>query len=317
MYKKVPRPKNYNGYILPLKWVWTYKFDDDGFLTKYKAKLCVRGDLQDPIELDRRACILAARAFRVLMAISAAFDLDIEQLDAVNAFCNSDIDELVYVEEPPGFKSREEDSVLQLLKALYGLRHSPLLWYRELAKALRELEFEAVDEEFCLFTNGHVFVFFYVDDIILLARKGDRIYLEATKARLMERYEMRDLGKLRWFLGLRVLRDRPQQNVWICQDAYVNKITYKFGIKANTRVTTPLSHSLSELGKGPEPSKNAGPSERFRHLYQQKIGSLIYPAVITRPDIAASVSLLASQVQNPSEIHMEEADRVIIYLKNI
>ncbi|KAL1952853.1 hypothetical protein VTO42DRAFT_4097 [Malbranchea cinnamomea] len=185
-YKKVPRPKNYNGYILLLKWVWTYKFDDDGFLTKYKARLCVRGDLQDPTELDRRACTLAARAFRALMAIAAAFDLDMEQLDAVNTFCNSDIDELVYVEEPPEFKSREENSVLQLLKALYGLRRSPLLWYRELAKALRELGFEAVDEEPCLFTDGRVFVFFYVDDIVLLARKGDRIYLEATKACLME-----------------------------------------------------------------------------------------------------------------------------------
>ncbi|KAL1952896.1 hypothetical protein VTO42DRAFT_3973 [Malbranchea cinnamomea] len=40
-YKKVPRPRNYNGYILPLKWVWTYKFDDDSFLTKYMARLCV------------------------------------------------------------------------------------------------------------------------------------------------------------------------------------------------------------------------------------------------------------------------------------
>ncbi|KAL1956597.1 hypothetical protein VTO42DRAFT_7008 [Malbranchea cinnamomea] len=267
-YKKVPRPKNYNGYILPLKWVWTYKFDDDSFLTK------------------------------ALMAIAATFDLDMEQLDAVNAFCNSDIDELVYIEELPGFKSREEDS------------------YRELAKALLELGFEAVDEEPYLFTDGRVFVFFYVDDIVLLAHKGDRIYLEATKARLMERYEMRDLGELRWFLGLRILRDRLQRKVWICQDAYVDKIAYKFGIKANARVTTPLSRSPSELGKGPELSKNAGPSERFRHLYQQKIGSLIYPAVITRPDKATSVSLLASQVQNPSEIHMEEADHVITYLKN-
>ncbi|KAL1953521.1 hypothetical protein VTO42DRAFT_2638 [Malbranchea cinnamomea] len=142
------------------------------------------------------------------------------------------------------------------------------------------------------------------------------IYLGATKACLMERYEMRDLGELRWFLELRILRDRLQRKVWICQDAYVDKIAHKFGIKANARVTTPLSQSPSELGKGPEPSKNAGPSERFRHLYQQKMYSLIYPAIITRPDIAASVSLLASQVQNPSEIHMEEADRVITYLKN-
>jgi len=64
---------------LPLKWVFTYKFDEDGYLTKFKARICVRGDLQDPAELDTYAATLAARALRALMTITAAFDLEAVQ----------------------------------------------------------------------------------------------------------------------------------------------------------------------------------------------------------------------------------------------
>ena len=104
---------------LPLLWVFTYKFDTDGFLTKYKARICVRGDLQMS-ESDNYAATLAIRTFRALMALTAAFDLKIIQVDAINAFLNSEIDEETTVECPEGFKI--PGKVLLLLKALYGLK---------------------------------------------------------------------------------------------------------------------------------------------------------------------------------------------------
>jgi hypothetical protein len=87
---------------LPLTWVFKYKFDSNGYLNKFKARLCVRGDLQTT-EKDNYAATLAIRYFRALMAIAAAFDLEIVQLDALNAFLNSDIDEEITVEAPPGY----------------------------------------------------------------------------------------------------------------------------------------------------------------------------------------------------------------------
>lgn len=243
------------------------------------------------------------------MALAAVFDLDMEQLDAMNAFCNSNIDELVYMREAPGFESLDGDFMLHLEKALYGLHHSPLLWYREISNTLIRLGFTPIDEEPCLFTNGWVFMFFYVDDIVLLAQKGDRSYLKATKACLMELYEMRDLGELHWFLGLQTLRDRPQRQIWIGQDTYIDKITWRFNLESHPKAWTPLSTTAMELKVNTEQAK---PETQL--LYQQKIGSLIYPAVITHPDIAASMSLLASHIQNPSSIHMAEADWIIAYL---
>jgi hypothetical protein len=71
-------------------WVFTYKFDPDGYLLKYKARLVARGDLQ-VTEEDTYAATLAAQTFRAIMAITAAFDLEIRQYDAINAFANAQL----------------------------------------------------------------------------------------------------------------------------------------------------------------------------------------------------------------------------------
>jgi len=104
---------------IPIKWVFLYKFDAHGFLTKFKARLCVRGDRQPYNGLDTYAATLAGTTFRVLMAICTRFDLETRQFDAVNAFTNSTLDETVYCHMPKGFRRR--GWCWKLLKALYGL----------------------------------------------------------------------------------------------------------------------------------------------------------------------------------------------------
>ncbi|POS82293.1 hypothetical protein EPUL_005561, partial [Erysiphe pulchra] len=82
---------SYDGYRIPLKWVWTYKFDENGFLRKFKARLCVRGDLQLPSVSKTYAATLAMKNFRAVMAITCAFGLKTRQYDLVNAFCNAEL----------------------------------------------------------------------------------------------------------------------------------------------------------------------------------------------------------------------------------
>ena len=192
-------------------WVFTYKFDTNGLLDKYKARLCVRGDLQDPTQLDTYATTLAARIFRTLMAIMAAFDLEAHQYDAVNAFTNSSLDEVVHCACPEGYNI--EGLCLLLLRALYGLRRSPLLWLKEFSRTLQELGLQEVPGEPCLFTNDWLIVFFYVDDIVTLCRKEHLPRLANFEKSLMARYKIRSLGELSWFLGIRVVRDRGAKKV--------------------------------------------------------------------------------------------------------
>jgi hypothetical protein len=92
----------YPNNAVPLMWVFTYKFDEDGYLLKYKARLVVRGDLQEQYG-DTYAATLAARLFRALMALACAFNLKAIQYDVPNAFLNATLDRTLTVRTPDGF----------------------------------------------------------------------------------------------------------------------------------------------------------------------------------------------------------------------
>ena len=126
---------------------------------------------------------LAARIFRALMAIAAAFDLEIRQYDAVNAFTNAKLSKPIYCYCPEGFD--RSGYILEVLMALYGLKISPLLWYKELTSSLTEFGLKPVPGTNCLYTDGRLIVFFYVDDIAALFAKEDLLRLEKFKAKLL------------------------------------------------------------------------------------------------------------------------------------
>jgi hypothetical protein len=105
--------------------VFKYKLDKHKNLQKYKARLVMCENQQAAGDLPTRATTLASTTFRTLMAITAHFNLETRQLDAINAFVNCDLDKIVYIRLPPGFK--KPGKVLLLKKALYRLRQSPLL----------------------------------------------------------------------------------------------------------------------------------------------------------------------------------------------
>ena len=114
----VDRPND--TYAVPTMWVSSYKFDDNEYLKQAKARLCVQSNKQVMTFEETCAATLAARSFRTLMALVATFGLNILQYDALNAFLNSCLDKLVYVEMAPGRK--QPGKVFRLIRALYGLR---------------------------------------------------------------------------------------------------------------------------------------------------------------------------------------------------
>jgi hypothetical protein len=86
--------------------------------------------------------------------------------------------------------------------ALYGLKISPLLWYKELTSTLAKFRLKPVPGTNCLFTNKRLIVFFYVDNIAVLFAKKDLLKLEEFKAKLLNQYKIYALGNLQWFLGI-------------------------------------------------------------------------------------------------------------------
>jgi len=80
--------------------------------------------------------------------------------------------------------------------ALYGLKILPLLWYKELTNILAKFGLKPVPGTNCLYTNGRLIVFFYVDDIAVLVAKKDLLRLQEFEAKLLHQYEIRVLGDL-------------------------------------------------------------------------------------------------------------------------
>jgi hypothetical protein len=305
-FSEVPWSRAKGARILSSMWVFTYKTDKHGFLVKCKARLVVCGNQQEKGDLPTRATTLASMSFRALMAIAAEYDLELEQMDAVNAFVNCDLDEIVYMRMPPGFE--KYGRVLWLRKALYGLRRSPLLWQKDLTKSLQALGFKNVPQEPCVMIKGKVIVFFFVDDIIWAYRKEDALVAQKAIEGLKARYKMTSMGEPKWFLGIHILRDKRSRKIWLTQDAYIDKIVHRFGLVTDIKLPdTPMD--LAEV----LPSKENA-SKQSVDLYQQKIGSVLFAAISTRPDIAFSVSRLARFNLNPSKTHHMAADRVILYL---
>nr|QCF41193.1 CcxB [Bipolaris sorokiniana] len=295
--------------ILPLKWVFTYKFDDAGYLNRHKARVCVRGDLQHNVSDDIYAATGAYRSLRILMALVAAFGLLCHQTDFKNAFTNAEMDEEVYTTCPPGYN--QPGKVWKLRKALYGLRRSPKLWFNELASFLKDQGFNHCPDEPCILINDEtgLILFIYVDDMLIIAQPESISLVKELKLRLNSRYGIKDLGEVTSFLNISIFRNTRDKKLWISQHGYIEKICTKFGIDGHGRMaTTPLLSSY-------RPQKHEGQASMQQVTeMQEKVGSILYAAVVSRPDVAFSASQLSQFTMNPSPEHLRYANRVLSYL---
>ena len=142
--------------------------------------------------------------------------------------------------------------------------------------------------------NG-IMVFFYVDDIIFAYRKENEEDAAAAITELQKNYALTGGKDLQWFLGVEVIRDRPNRMLWLSQASYIDKIA-QLATRKDLRHDTPMNgiEILPRTGY-------ASPSEI--NLYQRKIGSLLYTAITTRPDIAFSTLRLARFLINPGLEH--------------
>ena len=123
----------------------------------------------------------------------------------------------------------------------------------------------------------------------------------------MLKYEIKAQGPVEWFLGVRVIRDREKRTITLVHDTYIDKITKKFNLGDGTFPATPLP--AEEL------IKHTGEATKQQiKAYQKRVGSVLYTAIMLRPDVAFSVSKLSHFLTNPSEQHLRAIKRVIMYL---
>ncbi|KAM2091058.1 hypothetical protein ACFX1T_029593 [Malus domestica] len=305
----VERP--YDKPVIGVKWVYKTKLNLDGTVQKNKARLVAKGYSQKPgIDYNETfAPVARLDTIRTLIALAAQKKWNLYQLDVKSAFLNGVLKEEVYVEQPQGFvKESEETKVYKLNKALYGLKQAPRAWYDEINAYFNSAGFEKSSSEATLYVktskdSGIIIVSLYVDDIVYTGSSPQM--LEEFRNGMMKHYEMTDLGLLHHFLGMGVLQ--TENNIFIHQKKYAQKLIEKFGLKECKSVATPLATNerLSKVD-GSEPADEGE--------YRQLIGSLLY-LTATRPDVMFAASILARFMHNPTKKHMGTAKRVLRYIQ--
>ena len=142
-------------------------------------------------------------------------------MDVKNAFLQGELEDDVYMTPPPGLEDTIQcGKVLRLRKAIYGLKQSPRAWYHKLSRTLKDHSFKKSESDHTLFTlqspQGIVIVLIYVDDLIITGDNKDGI--QTTKTFLKSCFDIKDLGELKYFLGIEVCRSN--ESLFLSQRKY-------------------------------------------------------------------------------------------------
>ena len=293
------------------KWIFTVKYKADGNVDRYKARLVAKGFTQSyGIDYQETfAPVAKLNTVRVLLSLAANLDWSLHQLDVKNAFLNGDLEEEVYMDIPAGLETTSNfNKVCRLRKSLYGLKQSPRAWFERFTKVVKRYGFVQCQSDHTLFVKHFpegklAIIIVYVDDIILTGDHEEKIDL--LKKLLTKEFEIKDLGNLKYFLGMEIARSK--KGIAVSQRKYVLDLLNETGMLGCKPAETPMDTTVKL-----EESDGSAPVDKGR--YQRLVGKLIYLSH-TRPDIGFSVSVVSQFMNNPTEKHMTAVIRILRYLK--
>jgi hypothetical protein len=292
------------------RWVYRIKRKADGTVERYKARLVAQGyTQQEGVDFfDTFSPVAKLTTMRLLLAIAAAQGWFLKQLDVDNAFLHGDLNEEVYMKLPPGLQPEFPNQVCRLQKSLYGLRQASRQWFSKLSNSLVSLGFRHSEYDHSLFTksqNGSfTALLVYVDDIILTGNSLSSI--ESVKNFLHATFKIKDLGDLKYFLGLEV--SRSHKGIHLCQRKYALYILSETGLLAAKQCYTPIVRDSKLLYDSSAPPHDPT-------AYRRIIGKLLY-LTNTRPGISFAVQKLSQFMQHPTIHHYEAAMRILRYIKS-
>ena len=232
---------------------------------------------------------------RIVLALAAIEDLHLRSVDVSHAFINSEIDAEVYMAQPCGFVQQGPEYVCKLNKSIYGLKQSPRLWSEKLGSAMKELGFQKAYSDPSLYIydrdNVKVIVPVFVDDITLASKSNEA--LDKFVVELGTHFKLRDLGPTSLLLGVEISRDRVNRTICLSQKQYILNKLHEFKMADCNPIGTPMLPGL-KLSSEQCPQTSDDKEEMKNIPYINAVGSLLYLAILTRPDIAYAASVLAT-----------------------
>lgn len=287
------------------KWVYKIKRKSDGSIERYKARLVTKGYIQtEEIDyLDTFSPVAKITTVRLLLALASIKHWHVQQLDVNNAFLYRDLTEEVYMDIPQGVPCDSPNKICKLLKSLYGLKQASCKWYEKLSSVLIQLGYKQAS----LFSkadshNHFIALLIYVDDIILAWNSLSEI--QFIKATLDKQFGIKDLGILKYFLGLETAHS--SKGISLCQCQYCLDLLAETGTSAAKPVSTPIAANTKLHQDSSLPYTDV---EGYR-----LIGRLLY-LTTTRPNICFAMQQLSQLLAAPTMSHYHVAQKVLRYLK--
>lgn len=301
-------------HILKAKWVFTRKIDGEtGRPKAYKARWVAKGFSQtEGIDYNELYAGVAHKdSIRVFLALVNYSDLECDQVDIKAAFLNGELEETVYLEPPEG-SNIPSDKVLLLRKSLYGLKQSPRCFNKKLDAWLQSEGLNPTSADGCVYIrqkeNSFLMLSVHVDDQLIASTS--RLELDEFKRRLNSQFECSDGGPASYFLGFNIFRDRPNKRLFISQEHYIESVLERFDMLDCKPARVPLPTTFKSLPATDDEFKEA------RHEdYPGMVGSIMYAATITRPDIAYAAGLLARTASKWNKTHVHAARHLLRYLR--
>ena len=299
---------------IPSKWVFDLKVDADGFITRFKARLVLKGfrQLRGVDFYETYSPVVSAVAVRLVLALLCSRGWASRQIDFRTAFLNSEMKEELYMTLPEGFQEVSPEGLILVglvLMSIYGTKQAGLNWYRLARDTLLDLGFIQSEADLCLFKmrrgKDMIYVCLYVDD--LNGGSANQELIDWVVAALASKFKIEDQGEISWYLKQRIVR--TQSSLFIIQDAYVDTVLARYGMTDCKGIATPAEPNtpLSALQPGEEKNED--------FPYQGLVGSVLYLVTKTRPDIAYATSRVAKFSKNHGERHWLAGKRILRYLK--
>lgn len=295
--------------VLPGRWIYTMKTPDDAdpFI---KARWTVRGDLEEDDEYTNvYSAVASLVSLRVFCTDVAINDLECQQADVVTAFLHAKSrGKAVYTEQPHGHTDGT-DRVCLINRAINGLRESPLWWFEAATEALRNMKFEQLHNELCIFINNKgVRLLLYVDDLHVAA--PSEVLIKATLDQIEGSFKIKRLGSIKTFLGMHFQRNRETRTLFVHQSDYIDSIITKFDGDDLKAAATPwppreeIPHDWRDMPMAMKPK-----------MWLKRTGRLNWVSQGTRPDITYTVNKLCAANAHPSEAHVKVFKHLLRYLK--
>ena len=284
------------------------KQNPKGEVDRYKARLVAKGYSQTyGIDYDETfAPMVKMGTIRTLISYTVNFGWPLHQMDVKNAFLHGDLQE-VYMEIPPGFvNSQTTGKVCRLKKSLYGLKQSPWAWFDRFRRVVCGMGYTECNGDHIVFYK-HMGTFITikvvcVDDIVITGDDVEEI--KCLKENLGKAFEVKDLGRLRYFLGIKIARS--PKGIVLSQRKYGLDLLTETGMLGCQPCSNPID-------KNHQISVECGDSVN-KETYQKLVGRLIY-LCHTRPDISYVVSVVSRHIHDPRRGHIEVVHWILRYLK--